>query len=526
MGVNNPTLHKLIALAAFLFAVSNTVQVAYQIKNSFVNAVRPPPRPKDAKLDDSNVDGLIWFVQVSDLHFSIFIDHDRPKDFLPLCELIKKNIQPQAVILTGDLTDAKTQDKLGSRQFEPEWQLYHDTMRACGAFNQNDIPWLDVRGNHDTFNVNGVKEDKYNLYGIKKDKDRFYSMTIQKHNTSYGLIAMDATLSPGPKRPFNFFGSLSAQELDQFTQVFEDARSKTDFQIVFGHYPTSCVLTPQPGLRSVIGKSASTLAYLCGHLHTLNNLAPHMYSTHNEGFLELELGDWKDNRIFRILAVDQGQLVFKDFIFNSKEPKPKMTIMLNPMDFTYTRPINVEFIKESTHMRILAFVDPDDKLEVKIDGKLSIPLKRSSKDVPLFTAPWNPKSFVDDQEHSIQVILNQKTVLSHSKFTLSDDFTDLGTTSLIAQVVLGLPWSLITQALFGLCAASIVLPLCLIRLRPCHSSKWRLFRGIAKVASNNRQFYAIVSASLYISFGPWAIGYFLGKYKSSYHYRRSKSTSL
>lgn len=41
---------------------------------------------------------------------------------------------------------------------------------------------------------------------------------------------------------------------------------------------------------------SSATAYLCGHLHTMGGLMPALYSQHRSGTLELELGDWKDNR--------------------------------------------------------------------------------------------------------------------------------------------------------------------------------------------------------------------------------------
>ena len=37
--------------------------------------------------------------------------------------------------------------------------------------------------------------------------------------------------------------------------------------------------------------------YLCGHLHTLAGLMPNMYSRQKTGYLELELADWKDQRV-------------------------------------------------------------------------------------------------------------------------------------------------------------------------------------------------------------------------------------
>ena len=64
-------------------------------------------------------------------------------------------------------------------------------------------------------------------------------------------------------------------------------------------------------LRSLISRG---LVYLSGHLH---DLAPfrmeNMYSFHNNNSdLELELGDWKLHRKFRLLAVQRGKLSFVD----------------------------------------------------------------------------------------------------------------------------------------------------------------------------------------------------------------------
>ena len=39
----------------------------------------------------------------------------------------------------------------------------------------------------------------------------------------------------------------------------------------------------------------SGIAYLCGHLHQ-SPFVPRMHAVHNEGLLELELGDWKYSR--------------------------------------------------------------------------------------------------------------------------------------------------------------------------------------------------------------------------------------
>ena len=116
------------------------------------------------------------------------------------------SFQPKAVVLTGDLTDAKTIDKLGSRQFEAEWKIYRETMQKCGAFDKNsDQIWLDIRGNHDTFNTNSHENDFFSRYGIRNTKsDRMYTEIVEANNISVGFVGMDASLAPGPKRPFNW----------------------------------------------------------------------------------------------------------------------------------------------------------------------------------------------------------------------------------------------------------------------------------------------------------------------------------
>ena len=89
-----------------------------------------------------------------------------------------------------------------------------------------------------------------------------------------------------------------------------------------------------------------------------------------------------------------------------------------------------------------------------------------------FSAPWSPSDFKDGKIHVIKVILNQSIIIAESKFSLSPS-SDLGTTGLIAKIVLYFNWSLATQAVFGICAASIIIPLCYLRLRPRHGN-WRL----------------------------------------------------
>ena len=69
------------------------------------NSTSPSPGEKD--------ENLLYVVQVSDIHVSQFHEPQRIADFAAFCERTLPLIRPELVLVTGDLTDAKTFNKLG-----------------------------------------------------------------------------------------------------------------------------------------------------------------------------------------------------------------------------------------------------------------------------------------------------------------------------------------------------------------------------------------------------------------------------
>jgi hypothetical protein len=148
------------------------------------------------------------------------------------------------------------------------------------------------------------------------------------------------------------------------------------------------------------------IAYLCGHLHTLGGLMPNLYTRHTNGLLELELADWKVNRIFRIMAFDGGIFSFNDYSLT----KSIFVLITNPknMQFKTEREPMVIRIKRSTHIRFLVFSKhPVVKCDVYINDNHignANRIRNPNSTTPLYVLPWNLSQYKHGI-HTLKVVV-------------------------------------------------------------------------------------------------------------------------
>ncbi|XP_044005979.1 transmembrane protein 62-like [Aphidius gifuensis] len=422
------------------------------------------------------------------------------------------------------MTDGKTRGWGGSKQNLQEWKKYKEVLDESGI-TTGDIPWLDIRGNHDNFNIISIDSPEnhylnYSIQGQKKARSFIHQMTVR--STNYSFIAVDACMTPGPRRPFDFFGHLDKTEIQHITKFIEKSKqSKSDYNIWFGHFPTSCIITDdEKDVKQIIGKDEKSVAYLCGHLHTFAGLSPNMYTIQNEGYLEIEVSDWKEHRIFRLGVIDNGLFTFVDV----KHDEWPIGIITNPKNALYhmKKKENIQSIVDSTHIRVLAFsLDPVVNVSIQINNGKWINCYKVGDD-PLWVTEWN-SSLYKIATNSIRAKIIDK--MGRTKETELQYFSLDGTQpsfSFISTVILNTEtktFVLITIIFYAFMSIIIIVPLCICKYlhglcqkkqrdNPRIRRKWirSCVRKIWLLSTLDFIFYPIIIYPIYLAIGPWIAG--------------------
>jgi hypothetical protein len=292
--------------------------------------------------------GVTWLVQLSDLHLSTHYA-SREADLLRFAARLLSRLRPAAVLVSGDLTDAKTASRVGSAQYAEEWAAVSrsfDKLQHHAELPRSHL--LAVRGNHDTFDV-PVRGGNNDLFARTLGVGRRAAAVrvggaVGVGGPAVALLALDASSSPGWRRPCNFAGAWGGGEAEEAGAALR-AAGPSDAVLAFGHFPLSFVDGRERG-ESLLGAQLARLnasAYLCGHLHwRFGDRLHHWHAFGARRLLELEAGDWKQSRAWRLLALDEGAgaggrgasvaLSFRDQVFQPTKAAPLLVLITQPPD--------------------------------------------------------------------------------------------------------------------------------------------------------------------------------------------------
>ena len=226
------------------------------------------------------------------------------------------------------------------------------------------------------------------------------------------------------------------------------------------------------------------------------------------GTPELELGDWKENRRYRLMSIDNGVLSFTDVGHNDWP----VVLITNPKNSKFIAPKaeKIENILASTFVRILAFSPGGiTTVRVKLNNEDWVVCDKMSESE--FRHSWDPDQY-SGRVNTIRVEVEDGFGGSKEisqEFVVDQNSVESLSYQLYARIILmGDPHSLLIclwMLGFLLCSVPMVLARYAQSTLVMISSA-TLARNLRLVARHKLIFHIYMFTCLSVTFGPWHVG--------------------
>ena len=383
---------------------------------------------------------ILYWIQVSDIHLSMAEkDKENRENFEHFCNTTIPIISPAFVLSSGDNVNGP----LGMEpkpdqhyQSEEEYQFFRNTLDNYGL---NSSFYYSGIGNHETYNI-GLDRELFFKYMQNSTK---YYFDVNAPSGTYRFVCLDTTQHVGLGNPFDYWGELKGDRLNEIESLLHNTPDKVDQIVFWGHQPVHHIYSG----RSDSGKTFKDLLiesgaaiYLCGHLHTDNT-----YWNHG-AFTELECPVFRDESKYRILAIDNGLYSFSDLV---SEQWPAVVITNPISNLFYNLQTDFSKMRNGQEIRVLIF-DPNPITEayVEIDGLRIGDLIDQGNN--LWALSYDPEVYTSGNHDLTAVVKSSSGTISQAITFNMEDFNPVQTDG-FNKYLIALDFFLLLSILLGLC---------------------------------------------------------------------------
>ncbi|KAK8890058.1 Transmembrane protein 62 [Tritrichomonas musculus] len=212
-----------------------------------------------------------WLLHVSDLHISSV----RPNSYNNIYNRLKTaidNINPQYIIMSGDITDNSRNSKFREyvKMEENDWILYDQLISSLNLKNSEKL--IEAAGNHDLFNIKKFSSPIHHANNRLYNSSN-YHFHIQKFSpdpSELTIVSINPYEFPTPPNDMLQWASPTEEFRDELKSILKNATSR--FVILNAHHPAllwypTYATASDVTINEILTQSKNVRFFLSGHLH-------------------------------------------------------------------------------------------------------------------------------------------------------------------------------------------------------------------------------------------------------------------